>query len=46
MQNSQKNVHTIIILLFCYYVAIIEIIVELLQKLFMCKKTLKFIEQH
>ena len=42
LQNSLQNVRTIIWLLLCYNIAIIRIIVELQQKLYMCDETLSF----
>ena len=43
LQNSQKNVCGIIWLLFCYNMAIIQIIIKLQQKLYVCKKTFRTI---
>ena len=41
LRNSQRNVRTIISLLFCYNIAIIRIMVELYQKLYMCNEAFR-----
>ena len=42
LRNSQKNVYWIIVwLLFCYNIAIIQIIVELWQNLYLCNETFR-----
>ena len=40
LQNSLQDVRTIIWLLLCYNIAIIRIIVELQQKLYICNETI------
>ena len=40
LRNSEQNVRTIIWLLLCYNIAIIRIIVELQQKLYICNETI------